>query len=83
MSNTTEFEKLKNVIEAIKADEVMMPNMPIEVFLIEAEALYNTALVDKEKLIARKLKIQTINMLPIAVPMMLAFHISINNAPEP
>lgn len=67
MSNRTEFENLKETLEAIPENEVKLPNMPVEVFIIEAESLYNTALVDKEKLLARGLKAEVIDNLPFGV----------------
>lgn len=67
MSNRTEFEQLKEIIEAIPENEIKVPNMPVEEFIIESESLYNTAFLDKEKLIARGLKMKVINSLQPAV----------------
>lgn len=67
MSNRSEYEQLKEHIEAISEKEIKVPNMPVEVFIIEAEALYNSALLDKEKLMARGLKMEVINSMQPAV----------------
>lgn len=63
MSTTTEFNELKELIEAMDDQEIILPNMPVDEFNQEAEDLYQLALRDKEKLVARGLKEESIDLL--------------------
>lgn len=63
MSNTTEFEKLKKDIEAIKDNDVKAPDMPIDTFVQESENLHEWAFDDKALLFARGLKPQVLTEL--------------------
>lgn len=66
MSNLSEFEKLKEAIEAIKANEVKVPDMPVDIFIQETENMYQWALDDKEQLFARGLKQEVLDAIPEA-----------------
>lgn len=66
MNTNTDFEQLKALIESLSTGEIKKPDMPIDAFLQEAENLYQWALDDKKELVARGLKVETLNTLPIA-----------------
>ncbi|MDA3891826.1 MAG: hypothetical protein PF517_09200 [Salinivirgaceae bacterium] len=66
MSTTTDYQKSEISIKAIKANEVVKPDIPVDVFNAEAEALYHVAMADKESLTARGLNMATIKALPVA-----------------
>jgi hypothetical protein len=63
MNNPDFFEKLKTEIEAIPANQVLQPQIPIDVFNQSAENLYYWALDDKDQLMARGLKAEILDML--------------------
>lgn len=63
MSNATDYQDLLPEIQAIPDEEIIQPDMPVDIFNQEAENLFPWALQDKNKLIARGLKETTINEL--------------------
>jgi hypothetical protein len=50
MSSTTDYNELLPVFEAMKPAEVLTPNIPINVFVQEAEDLYHWCLGDRDEL---------------------------------
>jgi len=66
MSTRDDFTQLKETIEAIDEKQVLIPDIPVDVFNQEAEDLYQVALADKEKLLVRGLSEQSIMMLNTA-----------------
>jgi len=66
MSNTTDLENLLPIIEAIDSKQVQKPDMPVDVFMQEAENLYHWAIDDKDELAARGLNLSILNSIPRA-----------------
>jgi hypothetical protein len=66
MSSSTDFNQLKETIEAIKEEQVLFPDVPIDSYHQEAENLYISALKDKEALTKRGLSIEVIETLSVA-----------------
>jgi hypothetical protein len=50
MSTSTDYSELLPVIKAVKPNEVLTPNMPIDVFVQEAENVYHWCLDDEQAL---------------------------------
>jgi len=50
MSSTTDFNELLPLISAIKPADVLIPNIPIDVFVQEAENLYHWSIDDQQDL---------------------------------
>ena len=65
MSTTPEYDELLPLIEAIQPAELMIPNMPVAVFIQEAEYLRHWCKDDQETLIRVGLDWELVNSLPI------------------
>lgn len=65
MSTTTDYNELLPVIAAIKPNEVLTPNMPIDVFVQEAENLFHWCLDDLTPLTAVGLSWELVTSLPV------------------
>lgn len=66
MSTTTDFEMLKEIIAGINGNQVLLPEIPVDVFNQEAEDLYHVAIADKKELSGRGLKLKVIESLTVA-----------------
>jgi hypothetical protein len=65
MSSTTDYNELLPVITAIKPNEVLAPNMPINVFVQEAENLYHWCIDDQDALVRVGLDWDLVPGLPV------------------
>ena len=63
MSNATDYQSLLPKISATRDKEVMLPNIPINVYNQESENVHHWAMEDKDALIARGLDLRTIREL--------------------
>lgn len=64
MSTSTDYNEMLPDIRAIKANEVLTPNMPIDVFVQEAENLYHWCLDDEQALMPVGLNWELVTSLP-------------------
>lgn len=65
MASTTDYEQLLPEIQAIKPEEVITPNMPIDVFVQEGENLYHWCIDDRQALESSGLDANLIDQLPV------------------
>ncbi len=65
MSTTTDYNELRPVFTAMKPADVLIPNIPIDVFVQEAENLFHWCLDDKEALIRVGLDWNLVISLPV------------------
>jgi hypothetical protein len=65
MSTTTDYNELLPVIAAIKPNEVLTPNIPIDVFVQEAENLFHWCLDDMQELTRVGLAWDVVTSLPV------------------
>lgn len=64
MSNATDLQEKRAAIEAVPADDVKTPNMPVDAYLQEAEDLYHWAGDDKDALSGAGLATSLLHDLP-------------------
>jgi len=65
MSNAEDFLAKKDAIEAIPNDQIRYPNMPVGVFIQEAENLYTWCQKDKDALISKGLDWAVVSDIPV------------------
>ena len=65
MSSTTDFNELLPVLNAMKPADVLTPNIPIDVFVQEAENLYHWCLDDQQALTKVGLDWNLVTTLPV------------------
>jgi len=65
MSSTTDYNELLPVFKAMKSADVLTPNLPIDVFVQEAENLYHWCLDDQQTLTKAGLDWNLVTTLPV------------------
>lgn len=65
MSSSVDYNQLLPEIQAIKPENVVTPNMPVDVFVQEAENLYHWCIDDQTALTGAGLDGNLINLLPV------------------
>ena len=78
MSNTDDYQAKIAEIEAIAAEEMKSPNMPVAAFIQEAEDLHKWCADDQEKLSGAGLDWTIVNDLPVRAGGRKTFQGSIN-----
>lgn len=65
MSSSNDYNQLLPEIQAIKPEAVLVPNMPVDVFVQEAENLFHWCVDDQDALTSAGLDGNLINLLPV------------------